>query len=1420
MPQNNNISTPLSKNLSATTGVTAASSIGMHRGSSLARQAFNESTIVSNQKMSERDSLLAVLEALAKEPKADEAVNIPSLQLFPEIKAALADSANVTASLVSRVTVASATAVTHISQLGLDLTAAIQGIFNSVHHPEKFNRPDAFELNVANEIANHQSGFSANCRALSAELRGILRQLDVEINKKFGKERFAQSHVSAAELSASLPVSATVTVSAVLSAALDTMGAIFRESTGLVHFLDGESEGSEQEKNIYHQFTVCMKVFKDSKDSRASFKALKDLEKAISNFDPAVKLSSDHGLAGPNISVFVRMLASGAFVTALRAVNSSAIAVAVVNEAVTENKDVAVDITKRSLCKASTINENINEGRVPSQNLSELTLVFDSFVCEVNAGLGLAANESDNKMIGLSAEVSARLGSVISAIPLVITDFVGVISREVSGAIDFTQNDKGSKQEFDQVMKTRKENSGADLDALMARVSQLKERLERCQELGVSAPVVLGASEVVTCGALVATLNSVAGICFALRELHSVSEYPYLPTQPDEDEQKKAKEYKESVVASHQKSAKNVGLESASENVSLHQHLQSVMEKIVLVHRSNLDFLQPGAERKDINSSGKSTIAFSQGNSTGFLSGALGILALVGLETGVSVETFFRALGLASAQCNRLSDGVDKIKTGDHSQSNLSFISNATRLSADKDSASRSSSKTTNRSSESTFSRTLTVSLCHSGVLREALRKLSKEEEDKLVHNPLFLDSVLVSDAVMDKLADHIVRVLNNAEGEDRQIPGLNQDMADQLASGTRTRIATTLSAHSLFIMPFLQSIAAVKAAKNINDRDKNEALSDDSIGKLVSQASNILQAFTKNCIEALNKNVDNPSARHNNHHSAMKTHISSNRVNATAMVASCCLSLLCEELLEMTFSRSLALFDKNKIENASNQALDVVREAATNSSGHVIDDSDYDNYGKAIQVTHAISALRLTLSHLGQSLAKCAREVREISERKDHDFMQPKHDLHSSQHAMLSCLASSLSQCSLRFTEISGMISMLPLTANSIDEIRRAVHSLDHDLRMNRVQSSAKSTRSSHSEVSLISGLSTDSVSDVVVNLAKLLVRSASMGLETTLSVSKVLAILSLHQRPEQALLLESQALSMPNGVLANIQSQTQSASVGASVVAATFSEDTKVDGHASQSTNNSILSVQNAIDRAIDRCAVLSDEEEDTIDLKDFFEVLIRVSARHKYMSIVRDDDCKDLVGKFNLGSISLANFHSKHGGVYGKNDVRAVNELLKHDLFMGCDDVSSLIEAFIRKAAANEFNKAEGQNSLLKIMQIELSKCHKKMSVKSKNVWSYIIERVADKLVLTNQSNQFYKPRVANQRPFDRNEFLELLKYDVSPPAAQLAQRDFLDVIEEDDEVDEFAAGDHPEGQADDLDAPEGENQERMPMVPRLS
>lgn len=1329
MPRDN-LSAPFSMTTSAVPGTVGSSIIGAAAGSQ--QSGLVSTKVLQECDMAERDSLLKALNLLSHGIDEFRNEKAQGLNLFPDdLQDMLGITHNGAASTVEKALLGPVMTASHSAQLPLDVKACIEGILNSVEDYKQWSQTQqASTLDIEQELKDKKIGLSANSHALWMNFSHISDQLNNRIERDFAHKGSAgKSHGLLVQSSANSATAGSLGTASLFALVVDALGSALRELSAAAYYSKEESI-NPKEKNVYQALEACCQTFSQSKNSQESLMALRKLEEALLDFGPATELQEHHSVTSPEMSVLVRMLTSMPFVKTLQAVNSSVLALIAAEHALTQEKDKFTQNTQESAAKASLIKDvSGGDALSHSQNVTDFCLQCDKAIMHIDGELGEIQR---HEVIASSAISTVRSQSALVIASSLIPGFIGLISRELSGSVDFTKNDKGSSEESKVVLQSRQEMTGADLDQLMSRVCALQERLDRCKQLGVSAPVALGMGEAVTSGSLIAALNVIAGMYSALRELRTLAESPSIPLQLNEAEQLKAKEYAQSALVSNKGSAESTGTGPVSEKLTLNQHLQSVMAQVVLTHRSYRNFILPDMERNDLDSAGKSTIAFSQGNSTGFLLGSLGVLSLIGLQSGISVEALFGGLRY-SFELKRLSDGVDKTQLDNGFKSNLSFASNATRLaeqSMGSSSVIQSGSQATYFLAETAFSRSVTVALCHSGALKEILRRLINQEEerlqeDKQIPAPGYSDSALVSDAIMPLLYDNIVKVLDDAEANQNPIPGLNQAMASQLAKATHSSIAAALCTHSAFITPVLKSIVVAKKASVIEEEIKNEAVSAQSIvSKVLSESLNVIQAFTNNFKDEM-LHMRDPIKN------STSIQLSAESIG-TSIAASCAVSLLCEELFEICLSRSLTLLDREKMAQSAQKSGELTQEEAKLAGEAIAEDSAM---GQEAHFTHAISALRLTLSHLGVSLGNIASEM-----NRSPELLQDELEIHSSQRSLMRNLISVFSQCSATMLALTALIPVAPLTtAGSVDALRELIHNIDRELVLKPVHSSADSTKDCGSDSSLLTGIGTDCVSSILSTTTKLLLQASVLGLDSTLSIAKIMEILCLHPRPGEALALELQALSQPNGLSRNSNEQSQSVLVAGSIGTAGMSLASRTGK--SFATEDSIRGLQEAVNQRIDRIALLDDEEESsTLNLKGFYELLIRLMVEGSGT----DDAFKEIIQRFHRGGIILSSYHSEHGGIIEGKRPHNSNSLISNNSFQGCDDADAVLTTFIDRA----YHSEHAPNSLLDRLKNELLH-YDKLSEKTQKSWAYIVNKVCDRLRMEHVRNSIFN-RGEHKRP----------------------------------------------------------------------
>ncbi|KTD06203.1 transmembrane protein [Legionella gratiana] len=626
---------------------------------------------------------------------------------------------------------------------------------------------------------------------------------------------------------------------------------------------------------------------------------------------------------------------------------------------------------------------------------------------------------------------------------------------------------------------------------------------------------------------------------------------------------------------------------------------------------------------------------------------------------------------LTEATAQGPSGGVDRINS---IHSNLSFLSNIMRLCAENLGGSPAI-MTAERSSEVISSRSMSVLLSHVSELAEALRQLVSPQQAEGHSLKIVNSSVdFANPDILDRSEATIKAVLDRMEQENQQhvIPGLNQDMASQLSSVAHSAVSSLVATHSLFSNPVtLATKASKEAVAKINDEQKNEALMDTLPG--MTQMLNVIQASTRNFIAEIEKEVK--SGKSEKQGSLLSTHQSVASNTATVYWAASTVALLCDEMLSIC--RSLTLIDQNRLQAISQKASQV---PSKEESAQSTDQIGWDSHlGQDYSATHAITALRLTLSHTGIALMRIALDLHHAL-KDNMDTVQRDLAMHTLQQSLLTSSAYASLYLAEGLLLSTGAVSASPASLNgSVNWSHKKVHTTDAHLHPAQTHESEKCSKGS-SDSSQSVGFSTDLVAGTVTNILKVLAQGSLVGLDTLLRLIKILEIISLHRDSHIALRLETNDSSNPNGLLINTLSQPSvGSSAGTSAILMNILEAFKTFDQSSdtQSTLHTQNRLQDVIDQQIAGLAVLKDDEEQSDHkkgLKEFYKIIIRLLAPH-----VQASDLDSLIKRLDFGGISLSSYHSKFGAYSEQpaSDLRFVAQ------FANADDAQGILRKFIDKS-----------------------------------------------------------------------------------------------------------------------------------------
>lgn len=630
-----------------------------------------------------------------------------------------------------------------------------------------------------------------------------------------------------------------------------------------------------------------------------------------------------------------------------------------------------------------------------------------------------------------------------------------------------------------------------------------------------------------------------------------------------------------------------------------------------------------------------------------------------------------RALAEATAQGP--SGGVDRINS---LHSNFSSLSNILRLCADNLKG-PSAIETTVESSEVISSRSMSVLLSNVSQLAEAVRQLlnqqpvNQEESSSSVSSNRVVD--LAKRGVLNNSEAMIKAVLDRVEQENGQhvIPNLNRDMASQLETTSQSSLASLLLTHSVFINPSVLATKASKAGVNTNDAQKNEALME-TLPSL-TQGLNMIQASTRNMMHEMGHVMGQGSSQKDG--SLLSTHHTGASNTAALYWALSAILLICDEMISVC--RSLSLIDRNRANELSQKINELPsKDESAQSSEQIAWDSHSQQESSA---THAITALRLTLSHSGVSLMRIAMALHHAV-KDNMDTEQRNLAMHSLQRTLLSSGAEALHYLVEGSLWSTGGALALPVLSNgSANWSHKQAHSTDQNLHPVQTHESEKSSKDSTETFQPI-GFFTDAVAGTVTNVLKVLAQGSLVGLDTTIELIKILEILSLHRDSHIALRVESNDSSNPNGLSKNVvedPSVGSSAGTGAILINMLASLQTLDQSSQTQSTLSAQERLKQVVDQQIEGLAVLDDDEEGRDNkkgLKEFYRIIIGLLAPNQ--NVQAQDD---LVRRLDFGGIALSSYHS----LFGAYDEAPRADLQFVGQFANDDDAQGILRRFIDEA-----------------------------------------------------------------------------------------------------------------------------------------
>ena len=1015
---------------------------------------------------------------------------------------------------------------------------------------------------------------------------------------------------------------------------------------------------------------------------------------------------------------------------------------------------------------------------------------------------------SDQTVIGGSGLFSITQTNIIALLPSLITGLIGLLSRELALGTQFSkitlvqssQDSEGELKDKDKkdldrkasVLRTRRvaqsdsEITGQQLDLLLCHLCNCAEAMEQVEKWGGSSPFLLESSFASLSGGLSAILSSVIGMTLAFKFM---SQHPET-VRPKEDAPKEGdlapvevKDNKDGLSAEQIKKGNlslsgivtRSGLAPKEEKMSAPSLFGSVVDS--LAHGKDIsDPLSCAGipEHKALNTTARAIVAFLLAptrstaiNTSAFLTSSLGVMACLGVESVFSIEALFLSLSNTIAaitdqlyQPQTISGGPEKVKFGEDSHTNPFFLCNLLRTLAAKtgqDSGPVSSATVTAvegsaAAFESTFSRSFLVLICQRKLLTEAIDEMLEEKD--------LSDRTL--EAAKDKIFSHLAGIIKGKLDDlDRhdELLRLNESMASELQSLSQGVILGLLTTHSSVILPFITAIQALKAGSENAKKHKDKHLSGSSLSDFASQFSNTIRGFTIESAQQLNAQAKETKFEGG---TLVLSHDSTKISSLQLLFYSNTITLSLVELVEIAFSRSLALIDSQIISEMAKDSKESVKvESSQNSEALSLELKQESHSGESRSVCDVPTVSRLFLTRCGeflkQSAGQLAKEVSELA--KENLLKEGAEEIHSLEVSLLRSVSIGLNYASSlisRLLETTGGVSILPLLLrDKTDLIRQSVQKSDDSLVFGESKVSRESTREedniNYSSVS--TAIITDAIGSFISNLVKTVLKASLIGSDFALATIKVLEILLLHENPSEALVLESQASLQPHAG-SSVSASTQLAErflTSLSLIPLVgigggtgFSID---DPCLESSALPSLEWLQGLVDSGIDRAQYLYDPEEKqgsevsdskTITLKSYFSAVLECvfGVEKPFIEVCID--------RFDKGGFNLSRYHSQYEKISAKAPVsdkrtgllegeKKGDSGIKEDFdpsksLKGIDHINALIQEFILKVC-DAYDPESKESKLLNNLITCLA--DRKPTAAVKKVHEYAINVIANKL-----------------------------------------------------------------------------------------
>jgi hypothetical protein len=391
-----------------------------------------------------------------------------------------------------------------------------------------------------------------------------------------------------------------------------------------------------------------------------------------------------------------------------------------------------------------------------------------------------------------------------------------------------------------------------------------------------------------------------------------------------------------------------------------------------------------------------------------------------------------------------------------------------------------------------------------------------------------------------------------------------------------------------------------------------------------------------------------------------------------------------------MSIWRSVSLLDQDKVQAASDRMTELLKQHAGEASAAIEADIQAvaKDHGESAGI---ISALRLTLSHIGDAMRRCLDnpDVKKMTGEPGASSFKENLQLHTLQRTLMECCANMVSLTSRTIAEGVAGSSILPIAAigtieRTRDLLAQALANIGESKSEGSSMHCAEQCESEQSPLTATTAILIDTVVFILSQLSSMASRTALHASDVLLLLSQIAEILSIHQAPLAELWIHSQNLSHPgeHGQLTrSAKGVSAVVTASASIVSATGSD-------------SALDSIGRRLDLQIEAQNILFDREEkdnETIGLNQMYQFMLEAMDEVLGMKLTKDDISK-AVQDLGRGGFVLAQYHSERLGIallYNPPNDSKREEKLHHQLAiiekLGPDiDARTLPERFVHQAA----------------------------------------------------------------------------------------------------------------------------------------